>query len=105
MTNNLKRELEVIAAKRVRKIKRFVVHLFIYIIVLSVFLLKKYFNVPFNFLPFYYYIHPFFMWCWTFFLAAKGLKLIVIEVVLNKDWEQKQLNKIIESESNTKNWK
>lgn len=101
--NQRKRELEAIVAKRVRKIRKFVVHLFIYLIVLAIFILKRYFHAPFNFLPFIY-INPFFMWCWTFFVAVQGLKLVIIEVVLNKDWEEKQVNRIIESKSNTKKW-
>ncbi|MEO8517223.1 MAG: 2TM domain-containing protein [Flavobacterium sp.] len=102
--NQRQRELEAIVAKRVRKIRRFVVHLLIYIIGLTLFILKKYCNAPFNFSPFHYFTNSFFMWCWTFFVAVQGFKLVIIEVVLNKDWEEKQVNKIIESKSNTKKW-
>lgn len=96
-------ELEAIAAKRVHKIKRFFKHALIYAIGMTVFILKKYCNAPFNFPPLEY-INWFFMSCWTVVLVVKGLKLFMKEIVLGKNWENRQLNKILNSESNHQNW-
>jgi uncharacterized protein YacL len=103
-TNYLQMELEELAKKRVRKIKRFFNHLLIYSIGLVVFILKEYFDAPFNFPP-VHFLNWFFMLCWTVVLAVQGLKLLIKEVVLGKNWENRQMSKILESESNNQNWK
>ncbi|MGH2666968.1 2TM domain-containing protein [Flavobacterium sp.] len=93
----MQNEFEKIALKRVRKIRRFYTHLGIYSIGVVVFILKEYCNAPFNFPPIHY-INWFLMTCWTFVLVVQGLKLFIREVVLGKDWENRQIDKILESE-------
>ena len=95
----MEKTLEEIAINRVRRIKRFYIHLGIYMIGVVVFIMKEYYNTSFN-LPLIHYINWFFMSCWTFILAVKGLKLFVKEVVLDKQWENRKMNEILESEAN-----
>lgn len=101
-TNYQQAELEQIARKRVRKIKRFFNHLLIYLIGVIVYVLREYFDAPFHFPPLDS-INQFFMLIWTFIIAAQGLEVFTKEVVLGKEWEKRQMQKIIESESNTQN--
>jgi len=104
ITNYQQIELEALAKKRVGKIKRFFKHLIIYVIGLLVFILKEYFNAPFNFPP-VHFLNWFFMSCWTVVLVVQGLKLLMKEVVLGKNWENRQMDKIMKSESKNQNWK
>ncbi|WP_300566410.1 2TM domain-containing protein [Flavobacterium sp.] len=97
--NLMQSDLEQLAQKRVRKIRRFFIHLLIYSIGVVLFIMKKCFNTSFNF-PLLHYINWFFMACWTLFIAVKGLKLFIIEVVLGKSWESKKMEEILASESN-----
>lgn len=97
-------ELEAIAKKRVRKIKVFFIHLFVYCFGLTVFVLKKYCNVDFGFFPMYH-TNWFLMLVWLFFLSIQGIKLFVREVLLGKNWEKRQLEKIIRSEERNQKWK
>jgi 2TM domain-containing protein len=101
-SNYQQAELERIARKRVRKIRRFFSHLIIYLIGVTVYVLREYFDAPFRFPPLDY-INHFFMLIWTFIIAAQGLKVFMKEVVLGKEWEKRQMQKIIDSESNAQN--
>jgi len=101
-TNYMQLELEALAKKRVRKIKRFYNHLLIYSIGVVIFLLNEYCDAPLKSILLLYQTW-FFMYCWTFIIVVQGLKIFIIEVVLGKNWEAKQMNKIIESESNNQN--
>lgn len=92
-------ELEAMALKKVRKIKRFYTHLVIYSIGVAVFIMKEYFNAPFNFRPLDY-LNGFFIVCWTFVLTVDGLELFIREVLLGQHWEKKQIDRILESEAN-----
>lgn len=97
------KELLELAKKRVKKIKDFYIHLFIYAIGVAVFILKTYFGVPFNFLP-VRYINWFVMSIWTFFLVVQALELFFNEVVFGKKWEQKKIQNFIEKGTNKKTW-
>ena len=98
-SNIMENSLEEIAMYRVRQIKRFYTHLGIYTIGVVIFIMKEYFNTSFNF-PLVDYINWFSMSCWTFIIAVKGIKLFVKEVVLDKQWENRKINEILESEAN-----
>ena len=94
-------EVEELAKKRIKRIKRFYYHLLIYSIGVVIFTLKKYFNAPFNFPPLHY-LNDLFMYCWTFIIVVQGLRVFIKELIFGKKWEAKQINKIIDSESLTK---
>ncbi|MCL9805695.1 2TM domain-containing protein [Flavobacterium amniphilum] len=91
--------LEELARKRVRKIKNFYGHLFIYLIGVAVYISKTYYGVPLNFIPLNY-INEVFMWIWTFIMAMDGIKLFFSERVLGDSWEQKQISKIMNEGKN-----
>jgi hypothetical protein len=91
--------LEEVARKRVRKIKKFYGHLFVYLIGLIVYISKTYYGAPLNFIPLSY-INEVFMWIWTFVVAVEGIKLFFSERVLGDGWEQKQIRKIMNDEKN-----
>jgi uncharacterized protein YacL len=94
--------LEKLARDRVNKLKKFYTHLFIYVIGIVFYILKTYFNVPFNFLPLRY-INEFVMWVWTFFLVVQGIQVFFAEKIFGSKWEQKQIDKILEKEKTSNN--
>lgn len=97
------KELLELARKRVKKIKNFYIHLFIYAIGVTVFVLKTYFGVPFNFIP-VRYINWFVMWIWTFFFVVQAVQLFFSEVIFGKKWEQKKIQNFIKKDANKQTW-
>lgn len=98
-SNELLREL---ARERVHKLRRFYVHLVIYIAVVLIYLSKTYFGAPLNFIPFRY-ISETVVWIWSFVIAVKGFKLFVKEQFLGANWERNKIKEIIEKENNSNN--
>ncbi len=86
---------------RVRKMSRFYMHLFIYIIGLLIYLAKAYYGAPFNFWPIKH-INSFFMWVWTFFVVLQGIQLFLSEKVFGVDWERRKLQEFMNKDKQTK---
>ena len=106
MENNNSSEtiLRELVRERVQKMYRFYIHLFIYIIGLTIYISKTYFGAQFNFFPFRL-INETVMWIWTSVLVIKGIRLFVNEKVLGANWEQNKINEILENENKTsKKW-
>jgi len=106
MENNTSNEyLRELARERVHKLRRFYVHLLIYIIVVLIYVSKTYFGAPFNFIPLRF-ISETVVWIWTFVIAVKAFKLFIKEQFLGTQWEQYKIREIIEKENSFKNkWK
>lgn len=97
--------LEQIVRKRVKKIKQFYSHLFIFTIGVIIYILKKYFGLSINFWPIRF-INDFFMWCWTFVIVVQGAQLFLSEKILGKNWEEQKIKRILEEEKIEKqNWR
>lgn len=96
--------LEEAVRKRVRKIKNFYGHLFVYVFGLTVYIGKTYYGVPLNFIPISY-INEVFMWIWTFVIAIEGILLFFREMVFGDNWEKKRIQKMInEDKVEHKKW-
>ena len=103
MENNPSNEFLIeLARERVHKLRRFYVHLFIYLVVLLIYISKTYFDAPFNFIPFRY-INETVVWIWTFVIAVKSFKLFIKDQFLGANWEQNKIKEIIEKENNVNN--
>jgi 2TM domain len=96
-------ELEQLALKKLKRIKNFYIHAFIYTIGIVIYVLKTYCGLPFNFFPIKY-INGFVMVIWTFSFVVDGLILFVTEVILGKKWEQNKMKEIIKKESQKETW-
>ena len=103
-TKEIQDELEKIAVKRVKRIKRFYIHVMVYSIGMVIFIMREYFNAPLNFPPLHY-LNRLLMSIWTFIIAVQRLKLFMREIVFGKNWENKQVDKMLESESKNTNKK
>lgn len=101
--NIAEKELVALAQKKVKRIKDFYIHLFIYGIGIVFFLLKNYCGFRFNFFPLKY-INCFVMSIWTVAIAFQAITLFFSEVVFGKKWEDKQVKNILEDKSNKQTW-
>lgn len=90
------------ARARVQKIKNYYAHLFIYAVGIFIYVAKTYFGAPLNFFPFKF-LNEFVMWCWTFIIAVKTLKMVFVEKLFGDNWEQRKINEILEKENQSKN--
>lgn len=97
------KELLELAKKRVKELKDFYIHLFIYVIGVTIYVLKTYYGVPFNFFPIRY-INWFVMAIWTFFLAMQAFQIFFSEIVFGKKWEQKKIKEILSKKSEKQTW-
>lgn len=87
------------ARYRVRKIRRFYKHLFIYMIAILVYVAKTYFGAPFNFWPIHF-VNNTFMAVWTFIILLDGLQLFVRELFFGTQWEQRKMQEYLNQEKN-----
>jgi high-affinity Fe2+/Pb2+ permease len=101
--NAAENALEQLALKKVKRIKNFYIHAFIYIIGVTIYVLKTYYGLPFNFFPIKY-INGFVMAIWTFSFVVQAVSLFITEIVLGKKWEQNKMKNIINKESQKETW-
>lgn len=98
--NNTKKPLtglEVLAAKRVKKLKDFYIHSLIFAIGVVFYVLKAYYGISFNFFP-VNYINGFVMSIWALSYVIQGTDVFITEVLFGSEWEKKKINKILDSE-------
>lgn len=101
--NIAEKELLELAKKKVKKRKDFYIHLFIYAIGITFWILKEYTDLPVNFFPIRY-INCFVMIIWTVFLVIQAIELFVSEIVFGKKWEENKVKNILEDQSEKKTW-
>jgi hypothetical protein len=90
------------AKDRVRQLKGFYCHLFVFVIGVVVYISKTYFGAPLNFPPISY-MNLAFMVIWTLIITIDGLRLLVKEKLSDSPWEKRKINQIIEQEKASKN--
>ena len=91
-----------LAKEKVRRLKRFYNHLFIYIIGVLLFVAKRYYGAPLNFFPIKYLTETF-MWCWTFVVGIQAMRWFFTERVFTTNWEEKQIQKELDKKQSTFN--
>ena len=94
--------LEQMAKDRVRQLKGFYWHLFVFLIGVVVYVSKTYFGAPLNFPPISY-MNVAFMVIWTLIITVDGLRLLVKEKLSGTQWEVRKINQLIEQEKASKN--
>lgn len=87
-----------IAKKRVKKLKNYYIHLFVFGIGIVVFLAKYYLGFTLNIFPIKY-INFNFMLVWALILGAESVSLFFTENIFGSKWEQRKIEKIIDSEN------
>lgn len=97
-------ELLELARKRVKKLKGFYIHAFIYAIGVLVFILKEYYGVLFNFFPIMR-INSFVMAIWSIIFFIAAIEIFVTHCFFGRDWEKDKIKRILEKENNREIWK
>ena len=93
-----------VAQKKVENLKKVYISLFIYSIGLTIFLLKEYGNIAFNFFPIRY-INWFVMSIWTFAVVVKCIKFYIDQTIFGTDWENRKIQQFMKSENQkTQSW-
>jgi hypothetical protein len=87
--------------ERVKKIKKYYIHLFVYSIGILLYIFKTYFGASLNFFPIRF-LNGLVMWCWTFFIVIQTLQILFSEKLFGTNWEQKKINEILEKEEQSK---
>jgi len=101
--NIAQKELLELARKKVKKRKNFYIHLFVFTIAISLWLLKRYTSLPLNFFPIRY-INWFVMSIWTVVITFQAIELLISEVIFGKKWEDKQVKNILENKTEKQTW-
>ncbi|PWA10868.1 hypothetical protein DB891_03310 [Flavobacterium laiguense] len=98
------KELVEIARRKVKKLKGFYIHAFIYLIGVLVFILKEYFGVPFNFFPLKH-INFFALAIWSSIFFISAIDMLITYHFFGENWEERKIKRIMEKESKKQNWK
>jgi hypothetical protein len=93
------------AVKRVKRIKGFYTHAFVYVIINLIFVVINYQNLGEgeSYFQWHNFITAFF---WGIGLLAHGLSVFLPRMILGSDWEERKIRELMEKEqSNRSKWK
>jgi hypothetical protein len=99
----LEAELQEMATKKVVKLKEFYSHMFVYIIGVIIYILKEYFDVPFNFFPIQH-INGFVMSIWTTVFLVSAVDLFTSFKIFGQEWEERKLRSILYKKQKKQKW-
>jgi hypothetical protein len=89
---------------KVKKLKSFYIHLLIYLVGISVYILKEYFGVPLNFSPLNY-INCFVMTIWSIVFFITAIDIVITFHFFGKNWEDRKIKSIMEKKTEKQIWK
>ena len=95
--------LRELASKKVLQLKSFYRHLFVYAIVMTLFLLREYSNLPVNFIP-VRYLNWVIMIIWSAVIAGSAIDLFASTKIFGQEWEQRKLKSILEKKYKKQKW-
>lgn len=96
-------EFQQIFSKKIIKLKSFCLHALIYGIGVTVFILKEYFGVHFDFFP-VKHLNFVVMIIWTCVFLFSAIDLIVSYTIFGKEWEERKLKSILEKKQQKQKW-
>lgn len=96
-------EFEQIFRKKVVRLRSFYMHALIYTVGLVVFVLKEYYGVPLNFVPFRY-LNNVVMIIWTSVFLFSAIDLFVSFKIFGHEWEERKLKSILEKKQKKQKW-
>lgn len=104
LSNNQEQEiLKDLATKKVMQLKSFYKHLFIYAIVMILFLLREYTNLPVNFIPIQF-LNWVIMIIWSAVVAGSAIDLFASTKIFGQEWEQRKMKSILEKKYKKQKW-
>jgi hypothetical protein len=96
-------ELHKIASRKLRKLKAFYSHAFMYIIGVTIYILKEYFGAPFNFFPIQY-INIYVMGIWTTVFLVSAIDLLATHKIFGDKWEERKIKSMLDKKTKTQKW-
>ncbi|KUJ61347.1 hypothetical protein AR687_12950 [Flavobacteriaceae bacterium CRH] len=96
-------ELKQIACKKVDKLKYFYIHLFVFVIVFVLFILKEYTNLPFNFFPIMY-LNWVVMILWSTVFLGSAIDLFTSIKIFGEEWEERKVKSILDKRNKKQKW-
>ncbi|OIV43735.1 2TM domain-containing protein [Flavobacterium johnsoniae] len=96
-------ELQQLASKKVVKLKSFYKHTFLYIIALTLYILKEYTQLPLHFFPLQF-INEVVMIIWSAVYIGSAIDMLVSFKIFGKEWEERKLRSILEKKNKTQKW-
>ncbi|QOG04219.1 2TM domain-containing protein [Flavobacterium sp. MDT1-60] len=101
--NNGENELQKLASKKVLKLKSFYKYTFLYIIALTLFILKKYTDLPLHFFP-VNWLNDVVMIIWSAVYVGTAIDVFVSFRIFGQEWEERKLRNILEKKNETQKW-
>jgi len=101
--NQEESELKQLASRKVIKLKSFYKQLFIYTIVLIVFLLKEYTELPLNFFPIKF-INNIVMILWTTVVVGSAIDVFTSYKIFDEEWEARKIKSILGKRNKKQKW-
>ena len=103
--NNSKEKFELheIFRRKVIKLRSFYMHAFVYACGLIVYVLKEYYGVPLNFIPFRY-LNDVVMIIWTSVFSISAIDLIVSYKIFGEEWEGRKIKSLLGEKTKTQKW-
>ncbi|WP_316633590.1 2TM domain-containing protein [uncultured Flavobacterium sp.] len=96
-------ELKQILNKRIVKLRLFCLHALVYAMGVSVFILKEFFGVHFDFFP-VIYLNFVVIIIWTSVFLFSAIDLIVSYTIFGKKWEERKVKSILEKKQQKQKW-
>jgi len=96
-------EFQQIFNKRIVKLKSFCIHALIYFSAVTVFILKEFFGVHFDFYP-VKYLNYVVIIIWTSVFLFSAIDLVVSYTIFGKEWEERKLKSILEKRQQKQKW-
>jgi len=95
--------LKELASKKVKQLKSFYSHLLVYVISMTVFLLKEYTDLPLHFFPIQY-INWVVMIIWSAVMIGSAIDLFASYKIFGQQWEERKLKSILEKKYKKQKW-
>jgi hypothetical protein len=96
-------EIKKLVTKKVVKLKSFYSHALLYLAGIVVYVLKTYFEAPFNFFPLQY-INGFVMAIWTTAFLVSAVDLFATYKIFGEEWEERKMKSILDKKTKKQKW-
>ncbi|QSW87904.1 2TM domain-containing protein [Flavobacterium endoglycinae] len=96
-------ELQQLASKKVVKLKSFYKHTFLYLIALTLYLLKEYTELPLHFIPINF-LNDVVIIIWSAVYVGSAIDMFVSFRIFGHEWEERKLRSLLEKKNKKQKW-
>ncbi|SFC98113.1 2TM domain-containing protein [Flavobacterium phragmitis] len=102
-TDQEQQELQQLASKKVLKLKSFYKHTFLYMIGMTLFLLKEYTELPLNVFPIRF-LNGVVMIIWSAVYIGSAIDVFASFRIFDEEWEARKVKSILDKRQKTQKW-